>query len=690
MERMTKFRVGVFLAMVALMVGFFAFRAYNVQVVNATVSDNSISTDTYTTPVSAARGQILDRNGNILVSNRASYNLIINGYVLYNSENPNESLRQLANLCHSLGLEYAEHLPVSLQKPYEYTLESYSESWQSYFRQFLSARSWDPDISAQQLVKLMKNSYHIPNDWEEADCRRVIGLRYELELVNVANLPTYALLKDVDSDSLAKLMELNVPGMTVETTTVREYNTQYAAHILGRTGPIYAEEYEQYKSKGYPMNAVIGKDGLEAAFEDYLHGEDGVRVTTVTSDGMVVEEHYSKEPKAGANVETTLDIGLQAVTEKSLADCIEDLNENGIPNTDGEGKDAKAGSAVVMEIKTGNILACASYPSFNLATFNEDYDKLMADERSPMWNRALLATYPPGSVYKPITSVAAIDSGTLSPVYSIEDQGVYTYYPDYQPVCHIWTSSHGTLTHGLVDLPHALSVSCNYYFYEAGRLTGIDEIDKVAKAMGLGQPTGVELPEEVGYRANAETKAILYADQPDLSGWYKADTLAAAIGQSENRITPLQLCVYTCTLANRGTRYRATFLSKVISADYQTLLEKVEPQVVSNFKISDVAYEAVKEGMRLAVTEGSAKTYLEKYPVPVCAKTGTAQHGSGGSDNASLVVFAPADDPQIAIAIYVEKGAQGGNLGRVAVDILDHYFSEETINETYPGEGVAN
>ena len=208
--------------------------------------------------------------------------------------------------------------------------------------------------------------------------------------------------------------------------------------------------------------------------------------------------------------------------------------------------------------------------------------------------------------------------------------------------------------------------------------------------MGLGQPTGVELPEEVGYRANAETKAILYADKPDESGWYKADTLAAAIGQSENRLTPLQLCVYTSILANRGTRYRATFLSKVISADYQQLLEDVEPQVLSRFKISDTAYDAVKEGMRLAATEGSAKTFLENYPIPVCAKTGTAQHGSGGSDNASLVVFAPADDPQIAIAIYVENGAQGGNLGRVAVDILDHYFSEETINETYPGEGVAN
>lgn len=690
MERVTKFRVTVFLVLVAMMVGFFVLRAYNVQVVNATISDGSISTYTYTTPVSAARGQILDRNGNILVSNRASYNLIINSYVLYNSENPNESLRQLIELCRSLDLDYAEHLPVSEGKPYEYTLEHYSESWQNYFRQYLSARSWDSDISAQQLVKLMKSFYHIPNDWPEEECRRVIGLRYELELVNVANLPTYALLTDVESDNLAKLMELNVPGMTVETTTVREYNTPYAAHILGRTGPIYAEEYETYRDKGYPMNAIIGRDGLEAAFEDYLHGEDGVRVTTVASDGLVVEEHYSSEPRAGANVETTLDIGLQAVAEEALADCIEDLNENGIPNTDGEGKDAKAGAVVVMEVKSGDLLACASYPAFDLETFNENYDALMEDERSPMWNRALLATYPPGSVYKMIPSIAGIDSDTISPLYSIEDQGIYTYYPDYQPVCHIWTSSHGTATHGLVDLPHALSVSCNYYFYEAGRLMGIGEIDKVAEAMGLGQSTGVELPEEIGYRANAETKSILYADQPDQSGWYKADTLAASIGQSENRLTPLQLCVYTCTLANRGTRYRATFLSKVISADYQQLLEKVEPQVVSTYEISDTAYNAVLEGMRLAATEGSARTYLENYPVSVCAKTGTAQHGSGGSDNASLVVFAPMDDPQIAIAIYVEKGAQGGNLGSVAVDILDHYYSEETINETYPGEGAVN
>ncbi len=689
MERMMRLRVGVFLTLVALMVGFFGFRAYTVQVVNATASDNSLGTYTYYTTVSAGRGQILDRNGNILTSNRASYNLIINSYVLYNSDNPNESCRNLLNMCCDMGLEYAEHLPITMQKPYEYRLDDFSETWQNRFRAFLDSRSWDSDISAQQVIKLMKSAYHIPNSWSEEECRRVIGLRYELELVNVANLPTYALLSDVDSDDLAKLMELNVPGMTVETTTVREYNTAYAAHILGRTGPIYAEEYEEYEKKGYAMNAIIGKDGLEAAFEDYLHGEDGVRVTTVASDGLVLEEHYSKEPKAGANVETTLDIGLQMVTEKALAECIENLAENGVPNT-GEGKDVEGGAVVVMDAKSFDVLACANYPTFNLATFSEDYEQLASDKRSPMWNRALLGTYPPGSVYKMIPAIAAVDNEIITPHFSVEDKGVYTYYQDYQPVCHIWTSSKGTLTHGVVDLAHAISVSCNYYFYEVGRITGIEKIDQVAAAMGLGQPTGVELAEEIGYRANAETKAELYADDPSLSGWYKADTLAAAIGQSENRVTPLQLCVYGCTLANQGNRYRATFLQKVISADYQDLLKKVEPELISSFPISDTAHQTVIDGMKLAAREGSAKNFLKNYPVSVCAKTGTAQHGSGGSDNASLLVFAPADDPQICIAIYVQKGAQGGNLGSIAVDVMDYYFTQETLNETFPKEGVIN
>ena len=688
MERMIRHRAVVFLILLAILMGAFGFRMYTVQVVNATNTDSSISTYTYYTTVSAARGPILDRNGNILVSNRASYNLIINSYVLYNSDTPNEHLRQLVNLCDSLGLDYAEHLPISLEKPYEYTLDDFSEAWQNYFKQFLSARSWDPDISAQQIIKLLKDSYHIPNDWTEAECRKVIGLRYELELVNVANLPTYTLLSDVDSDSLAKLMELGVPGMTVETTTVREYNTEYAAHILGSIGAMNGDEYAIYKDQGYSMNAYVGKDGIEKAFEEYLHGDDGTRVTTVASDGTVLEEYYSTEPVAGDSVSLTIDIGLQATAENALRDCIEDLQENGAPNTDGEGKDAESGAVVAMEVKTGGILACASYPTFNLATYRQDFNRLSQDETAPLFDRALQATFPPGSIYKMVTAIAAVDDGGFSPGYSVEDKGVYEYYTDYQPVCHIWTSSHGTQTHGVVNMMQALSVSCNYYFYEVGRVTGIDYIDQVAKAMGLGEDTGAELPNLRGTRANKQTKKELYADTPDQSDWYGADTLAASIGQSENAFTPLQLCVYACTLANRGTRYRATFLNKVISSDYQKLVVDVQPEVVSEYEISDTAYEAVIEGMKLAANEGTARTWFGDYSIQVCAKTGTAQHGSGGSDNASFMVFAPADDPVIAIVVYVEKGAQGGNLGSVAAKILDYYFSDDTLYETYPQETV--
>ena len=247
MERITQKRVAVFFVLLAALLGFFAFRLYIVQVVNATDGDSSISTYTYQTNVSAARGQILDRNGNILVSNRASYNVIINDYVLFNSESPNEDLLRLVRLCDKLGIDYADHLPITAEKPYAYTLEELPEAWQGYFRAYLNAYTWDADISAQQIIKLMKSVYKIPNDWDEAEARKDLGLRYELKLRSCASLDPYVLVADVNSTDLAALMELDIPGMSVETTTVREYNTTYAAHILGRVGLMDSDEYKKYK-----------------------------------------------------------------------------------------------------------------------------------------------------------------------------------------------------------------------------------------------------------------------------------------------------------------------------------------------------------------------------------------------------------------------------------------------------------
>lgn len=677
------FRVGVLILLIAVMAGIFGVRLYDVQVTQASQVDHTPSgSHTYRTRVTAARGEILDRNGKVLIGNRASYNLTLIYAIVFSAENPNENLRKLTNLCNELGLEMTDHFPVTMEKPYTYTTNEYSSTWNSYFKTFLDERGWDSDISAPQLIRRLKDTYHLPADWTEEETRRVISIRYELDLRRWTSLPTYVLLNDVDSVSLAAITELNIPGVNVETSTVRQYNTTYAAHILGRIGLMNAEEYEIYKEKDYAMDAYVGKEGLEKAFEDELHGTDGLRVTTISADGTVLEEYYKTVPQAGKNIELTIDIDLQKVSEDALKAHILSLRED-----DG---DAEGGAVVVQQVKTGQILACASYPTFDPATYSQKYNELLETDFAPLYNRALQAAYPPGSTYKMVTTIASIDSGTIGRWVEIEDKGIYRRFEDvgYTPRCMLYTTAGAT--HGYVNAMEALAVSCNYYFYEVGYQTGITKIDEVAKALGLGEATGVELDESVGRRANAETKKLLYSKGYD--GWYDADTVAAAIGQSENRFTPMQLACYTSALANHGTRYKATFLQRVLSSDYSELLYESTPVVASQLNISDEAYAAYTEGMRLSVTwaNGTSHYYLGDYDVAVCAKTGTAEHGGNGSDNAAYVLYAPADDPQIAIAVYVEKGTPGSRLAKVARAILDAYFSTSSNVDTVPAENVAN
>ena len=677
------FRVGVLILLIAVMAGIFGVRLYDVQVTQASQVDHTPSgSHTYRTRVTAARGEILDRNGKVLIGNRASYNLTLIYAIVFSAENPNENLRKLTNLCNELGLEMTDHFPVAMEKPYTYTTDEYSSTWNSYFKTFLDERGWDSDISAPQLIRRLKDTYHLPADWTEEEARRVISIRYELDLRRWTSLPTYVLLNDVDSVSLAAITELNIPGVNVETSTVRQYNTTYAAHILGRIGLMNAEEYEIYKEKDYAMDAYVGKEGLEKAFEDDLHGTDGLRVTTISADGTVLEEYYKTVPQAGKNIELTIDIDLQKVSEDALKAHILSLRED-----DG---DAEGGAVVVQQVKTGQILACASYPTFDPATYSQKYNELLETDFAPLYNRALQAAYPPGSTYKMVTTIASIDSGTIGRWVEIEDKGIYRRFEDvgYTPRCMLYTTAGAT--HGYVNAMEALAVSCNYYFYEVGYQTGITKIDEVAKALGLGEATGVELDESVGRRANAETKKLLYSKGYD--GWYDADTVAAAIGQSENRFTPMQLACYTSALANHGTRYKATFLQRVLSSDYSELLYESTPVVASQLNISDEAYAAYTEGMRLSVTwaNGTSHYYLGDYDVAVCAKTGTAEHGGNGSDNAAYVLYAPADDPQIAIAVYVEKGTPGSRLAKVARAILDAYFSTSSNVDTVPAENIAN
>ncbi|MEA4964218.1 MAG: penicillin-binding transpeptidase domain-containing protein [Oscillospiraceae bacterium] len=694
MEYKTTIRITALLVVLLAIIGIFIARLYRVQVAQseALVSD----TDNYTflSTVSAARGNILDRNGKVLVTNRASYNLTVNDYIIYSTENTNENILTLVNQCDQLGLSYVDHLPISTEAPFTMTLDDLNSNWQGYFKTYMSERDWDVDMTATNLMKLMRETYNIPETWSDADARKVVGIRFELELRHyVYALSTYVLTYDVSSDALAAIIELCIPGVNVDTTSVREYNTTYAAHILGSVGKMTAEEYETYQELGYSMDASVGKEGFEKAFEEYLHGSDGQKCTVLSSDGTVEEEYYTEEPVAGNNVELSIDIDIQKVAEDALASRIEYIRENGVSKEgDGNGKDAEGGAVVVMDCKTGEVLACASYPTYNLATYSEDFNSLLTEEYAPLYNRALQAIYNPGSTFKMVTAIAAVDILGFDPLQSIEDKGIFTAYEEegFTPRCMLY-KNYGQ-THGLIDMRQALSVSCNYYFYELGYEiynqfnNTIDPIDEVSKAMGLGESTGIELSEEVGYRANADTKAKLYTD--DESGFYGADALMAAIGQSENKFTVMQLATYASTLANEGTRYRATFLQRVVSADYSTLIKQNEPEIASQFSISDEAMSTVLDGMKMCATEGTAKSTFGDYSVSVCAKTGTAEHDYSGSSNASFICFAPADDPQIAIAIYLEKGAAGGALGPIAKAILDAYFAEDSSQEINYAEGV--
>ena len=680
MERITRVRAGILLLAVALVLSFFGVQLYRQQVADAEEKGNNITTYTTRTRVRAARGDLVDTNGNVLVTNRASYDLVFNHYVILDCGNPNERLLELALLCRELGIEYYDHFPITETWPFEYTLSDYSTAWQAYFQAFLVNRGdLDSDITAPLLMQALRKSYGIPSDWSDEDARLVIGLRYELTLRNgITNLPNFVFLEDASESVLAAILELSVPGLNVETSMVRSYNTTYAAHVLGYIGAMSSDQWAEYKQQGYAMDALVGQSGFELAFEEYLHGTDGIRVDEVTRDGTVVNSYYEVEPKSGNNVEVSIDLMMQIVAEDALANMMAELKDPDI-NTTGGGLDCEGGAVVAIDTRTGQVLVCASYPTYDPAKLFTNWNEIVSADYNPLINRALNGTYPPGSTFKPAMVIAGIDNGYITQDEMIADKGVFTKYSGFRAACMYFTN-YGQY-HTNVDAAHALKVSCNYYFYVlADRMGNMNKIDAVAKALGLGEYTGVELYESKGQRANPETKKKLFAGT-DSAGWYAADQVMAGIGQSLHSYTPIQLASYAMGLGNQGLRYKATFLDRVLSSDYRNLIYENKPQVLSTLKISDTAYETYLDGMiRVAhMGGGTAYSVFKNYPIEVAAKTGTAQDNLAASDNASFICFAPANDPQIAIAVYGEKtGGGGGRLAGVAKAILDMYFGYST------------
>lgn len=662
MERITRFRAWLLIGIVVAILSIYSIKLYSMQVADADVNGNNVTTYTIRTRVRADRGDILDINGNKLVTDRASYNLHINHYVILNATSTNARLLELVQLCRDMGLNYTDHFPVTAEKPFAYTLDQQSNTWKGYYQKFLINRgNVDSDITAPLLIQQLRSSYRIPSDWTDEDARAVIGLRYELTLRNITNLPTYVLLEDASEEALTAVLALDVPGLTVEASAVREYSTTYAAHILGHIGAMDPQQWEKYKEiDGYEMDALVGQSGLEMVFESYLHGVDGVRVDKVTKDGALVESYYEKMPQAGNNVELSIDLLLQAAAEDALAGVMET----------GRASDraAEGGAVVAIDVKTGQVLVCGSYPTYDLSTYFEDYEQLVQTDYNPLLNRALTSSYAPGSTYKVSMLVAAANAGAVDRYDTVDDTRSYK-IPGYSKgVACPNHKGYGTQD---LDAMEALMGSCNYFFCEMAHRITIDQIDETAKGFGLGELTGVELRESAGYRSNAETLMKLQNRK-----WSMFEQLQVGIGQSVNAFTPIQLASYASTLANSGTRYKATFLNRVVSSDYHNLVYQNTVEVLNTMTISPEAKYMYLEGMKMVASHPSGSAYgtFKNYPISVAAKTGSAQHGGEGPLNGAFICFAPADNPQIAIAVFGEKIGGGSYLAPVAKAILDTYF----------------
>lgn len=680
MDKLIKpLRLTILIAFLILMTSIIAVTLYRLQIIEgAEYYEESQNTTKNTVTVAAARGNILDRYGRLLVSNKTCNNLVFNNQELFRQDDPNAIILELTQAVLDSGGTYTDTLPITDEPPFEY-VDDMTALQKTRLNAYLEANELPQSTTAVELMAFFREAFMIDNNYTAKEMRTIAGIRYEIKIRYIINTSDYIFAEDVSMDLITKLLEKNVPGFTVQSAYVREYATKYAAHVLGFVRQMTEEEYKEYKNYDYPLNAVVGKEGIEYAFEKYLHGQDGRAVVTSTKEGTVINTTYLEEPKPGDNVTSTIDIGLQETAENSLNSYITGENaareqQNDSYRAQGLNDKVKdlitGGAAAVVEVGTGEVLALASWPTFDLETMIENYNELKTAENSPLYNRALFGLYAPGSTFKPLTALAALSEGVISTGTTIYDAGIFDKYAEqgYAPRCWVYPDSHGT-----INVTKAIEVSCNYFFYSVGDNLGIDAMSDYAKRFGLGEPTGIELPEKTGNMSKRES-AEFYENR----SWYPGDTLQAAIGQSFSLFTPLQLCNYTATIASNGTRYRATVLKSVRSCDYSESVYKPEPEVAEETGVKQEYFDAVKLGMYNVANSpygGTAYNLFGRYPVKIAAKTGTSQIGEGITSNGVFVCYAPYDNPEIAIAVVVEKGNAGGSVGVVVKDILDYYFS---------------
>ncbi|MBQ9860134.1 MAG: hypothetical protein IJO76_05605 [Clostridia bacterium] len=666
-------RVLALLLVLLIILGVYVVRLFQIQIVQGE-EYLKLADESYKTSISiaASRGEILDCNQIPLVSNRTSYAVTLdyNYFPHGNSEEQlrqqNDCLKELVELLQAQGETWNDTLPISSMQPY-----AFDEERQSGVEKLKTNLRMASYATAEQCLQQMVVNYGL-SAYDEEWQRILAGIHYEMDTAGFSATVPYTLASDVTSTTMYRIVEYSsrFPGVDVITVPVREYvGGTTACHIIGTVGPIYAEEYAELKEQGYSYNDILGKSGIESAAEEYLRGTAGKRVLSKDAHGVVTSEVQAVAPTPGQSVILCLDSRVQQAAQTALAETITDLRANG---EEKKGKDVKSGSVVMLDVKTGGVMVCASWPDYDLSTYSAQYNELIENEDNPLFNRALFGAFPCGSTFKPGVALASLTDGYIGAGTAIHCGGTYMYYaPSYTPKC--------MGVHGNLNAVTALEKSCNLFFYEVGRLMGSNLFSYLTQ-YGFGQKTGVEIGESSGIQQTPEYMRSIGGT------WVGGDYLQLAIGQ-RGSYTPIQLAAYTMMIANEGVRYKTHFIKSIRS--YDGTEETVIPtEVAATAKWSREAMDTVKQGMIAVGKTGTARGSFANAPYTVACKTGTAQTGiNNTSDHGTFIAYAPAENPEVAIAVVVERGTSAASAS-VARKVLDAYFEGKETGESPTENGV--
>ena len=653
---------------------------FNLQIVHGEEYRETSNTKlTRESVLKADRGSIKDSSGTMLASVDAQYSIVLYKTKV-NNETLNTTILKLLNILSTNGDSYVDNFLIDVN-PYRFKLEEEESQ-----KKWKKANNIDEDATAEEAFNYFKNKYDITSDNVE-DIRKILAIRYEISYKGYSSTKSIEIASNISRQSLEQIKERNAEfsGVEVVETPVRVYPLKTtASHILGRIGRIESSELEGNEDI-YNQNDIIGKSGIEYVFEKYLKGTDGVKQIDMNVDGTITDEYVSKEAVSGSDVILTIDSKLQAVTEQALADNINKIANHGFSQEDNP---ADAGAAVVLNVKTGEVIAMASYPDYDPSAFVNGIDTntwnyYINGDTKPLENKAISAMYSPGSTYKMVTALAGLETGTITPKTKINDTGVFR---KYNSSWKCW-NRHG---HGYLNVSQAIEHSCNYFFYDLGDRLGIDNLAKYSYYLGLGHKTGIELKGEIdGVLASNEIA------KQENRVWNPGETISAAIGQSYNTFTPLQMAKYVAMIANRGKNLDVTIVKSIINPDgseisrdeYESYVNEklgLQQENVEEMSFKEENIEAILEGMRGVTSEsgGTAYSTFRNFNIEVGGKTGSAQTGVQGKTNAWFVGFAPFDDPEIAIVVFVRNGGHGSYTAEVARDIIAQYFGMNTNQVT--------